>query len=50
MNLLLEKNKVNDIKKDIENDLNKQNFINSIENQTQLKILTQILKLDSKER
>ena len=34
MNLLLEKNKVNDIKEDIKNDLNKQNFINSIENQT----------------
>ena len=29
MNLLLEKNKVNDIK----NDLNKQNFINQIENE-----------------
>ena len=46
MNLLLDENKINDIK----NDLNKQNFINSIENQTQLKILIQILKLDSKER
>ena len=33
MNLLLDENKINDIKNDIKNDLNKQNFINKVENQ-----------------
>ena len=32
MNLLLKENEINDIKNDIKNNLNEQNFINKIEN------------------